>query len=107
VLANERLAPAAEEASENERDEYDVVELTGDRNKVRHEIDREREVAREHDEQRLLPARHTRVVEQSAAEDDAVWDEARERAGALASACDDEPDDDRGIEEENGADPDK
>ena len=53
--ADERLPAAAEEAAEDERDDHDVVELTGDRDEVRHEIEREREIAGERDEQRLFP----------------------------------------------------
>src|SRR5919106_2494756 len=52
----------------------------------------------------LLPARHARVAEQSAAKDDAVGDEAGERACALASAGDDEREDERGVKKEGGAD---
>jgi hypothetical protein len=104
VLADKRLTTAAEEAAEDERDDHDVVELTGDRDEVRHEIEGEREVAREGNEQRLLPARHARVAEQSAAEDDAVWDEASESPGAFASAGDDESEDERGVEQEKRAD---
>jgi hypothetical protein len=39
VLADECLAASAEEASEDERDDHDVVELTRDRDEVRHEIE--------------------------------------------------------------------
>jgi hypothetical protein len=105
VLADKWLTTAAEEAAEDERDDHDVVELTGDRDEVRHEIEGEREVAREGNEQRLLPARHARVAEQPAAEDDAVWDETSESPGAFAPASDDESEDERGIEEQKGADP--
>jgi hypothetical protein len=96
-----------QEAAENERDDHDVVELTGDGDEVRHEIEGEREVARQRKEQRLLAAGHARVTEQSAAEDDAVWDEAGERAGALAPAGDDEREDGGGVQEEEDADRDE
>jgi hypothetical protein len=104
VLADKWLTSAAEEAAEDERDDHDVVELTGDRDEVRHEIKGEREVARERNEQRLLLARHARVAEQPAAEDDAVWDETSESPGAFASAGDDETKDECGVEQEKGAD---
>ena len=72
MLTDERLATSAQEAAEDERDDHDVVELTGDRDEVGHEIEGEREVAGERDEQRFLATRQARVSEQSAAEDDAV-----------------------------------
>jgi hypothetical protein len=56
VLTDERVPASAEEAAEHQRDDHDVVELTGHRDEVRHEITGERKVARERDEQRLLPA---------------------------------------------------
>jgi hypothetical protein len=99
VLANEWLPTSAEEAAENECDDHDIVELTGDRDEVRHEIEGEREVAGERNEQRLLPGRHARVAQQSAAEDDAVWDEASESPGAFAPAGDEESDDECGVKE--------
>jgi len=93
VLADERFSASAEEAAEDERDDYYVVELAGDRNEVRHQVEGEREVARERNDQRLLPARHARVTKQSAAENNAVRDEAGKGAGALASSRDDESED--------------
>jgi hypothetical protein len=107
VLSDQWLAAPAQEAAEDERDDHDVVELTGDGDEVRREIEGEREVARQRNEQRLLTTRHARVTEQSAAEDDAVWDEAGERAGALAPAGDDEREDDRDVKEEEDADRDE
>jgi integrase len=99
MLADERFSARAEEAAEDERDDYYVVELAGDRNEVRHQVEGEREVARERNDQRLLPARHARVAEQSAAEDDAVRDEPSKGTGALASSRDDESEDERRVRE--------
>ena len=104
MLADEWLPAPADEAAEDERDDHDVVELAGDRDEVRDEVEGKREVTRERNEQRLLPARHARVAEQSAAEYDAVGDEAGERAGALVSAGDHEREDERRIQEEEDAD---
>jgi len=77
VLADEWFPAPAEEAAQGERNDHDVVELTGEGDEVRHEVEGEREITRERNEQRLLPARNARVDEQSAAEDHAVWDDAR------------------------------
>jgi hypothetical protein len=106
VLADEWLASATEEAPQDERDDHDIIELAGDGDEVRHDVEGEREVAGERDEQRLLAARHAWVTEQAAAEDNAVGDEASERTGALAPTGDDEREDERGVEEEEGADSD-
>src|SRR5205085_4429595 len=85
-LADDRLTAAAEEAPQHERDDDDVVELPRDRDEVRHEVERQGEVADERDEQRLLPARDASVPEKAAAEDDTVGDEAGQHPRAFASS---------------------
>jgi hypothetical protein len=45
VLADERFAAAAEEAVEDECDDDDIVELAGNEDEVRYEVEGERQVA--------------------------------------------------------------
>jgi iron complex transport system substrate-binding protein len=104
VLADERLASPAQEAAEDERDDQDIVELAGDRDEVRDEVERQREVAGERDQEGLVPARHPRISQQAAAQDHAVRDELGAGAGALAPAGDHQSDHDRRIEEQGGGD---
>ena len=107
VLADECLPAAAEEAAEDERDDHDVVELTGDRDEVRYEVERKREVAGERNKQQLLSPWDAGVAEQAAAEHDAVGDEASERASAFASAGEHEHQHERGVDEQERGDADK
>ena len=45
MLADECLAAAAKKAAKDERDDHDVVKLTGDGNEIGHEIEGEGQVA--------------------------------------------------------------
>jgi hypothetical protein len=47
VLAHEFRTPAAQNSAQDDRHDDRVVELAGDRDEVRHEIDRQREVTDE------------------------------------------------------------
>jgi len=76
VFAHDGLTAAADEAAKNERNDYDVVELTRHRDEVGHEVEGEREVPGQRDQERLLSPGHPRVMEQTGAENDAVGDEA-------------------------------
>jgi hypothetical protein len=107
VLADEWLAAPAQEAAEDNRDDHDIVQLTGNGDEVRHQIEGEGEIAREREQQRLLASRDARVLEQPAAEDDAVWNEAGEGAGTLPSAGDDEREDEGRVQEEEDAERDE
>jgi hypothetical protein len=106
VTSGRRPSLCTPRAPEDERGDHSVIELTGDRDEVRHEIEGQREVARQREE-RLPPAGHARVAEQPTTEDDAVGDEAGERAGALASADDDESENKRGVRDQERADSDE
>jgi len=89
-LADHPFAANLDEVTEHESDDDGVVELTGDRNEVGHEVDREREITNEREQQQLSAARYARVACQSSDEDDAVGDKSRERASVATAACEDE-----------------
>jgi hypothetical protein len=103
MLADDLLTSAAEQTAEYESDDDDVVELPGDWNEIRHEVERKREVAGKRDEQQLLSAWNAGVAEQPAAEHDAVWDEGCEGAGTLPSACKHKREQERGVNEQEHA----
>ncbi len=105
VLADDCFPAAAQQAAEDERDDDDVVELTGDGDEVGDEVEGQRQVSGQRDQESLLPARHAWVAEQPAAENDTVGDKAGECPRALSSAGDDEGEHEGGVrEEEESAD---
>ena len=63
MLTDQRLTTASKQAAENEGNDDDVVELAGDRDEVRYEVERKREVAGERDEQELLSSWNAWVAE--------------------------------------------
>ena len=73
--SSERLGIDANERAQHEADEDDVVELAGDRNEVRDEIERQREIADQPDQQKLASTRHSRIANQTPHQHDAVRDE--------------------------------
>src|SRR5207302_9230423 len=68
-LADDRGSHTVQDAPEPKGDDERVVDLTGDRNEVRDEVEREGEVSRDRPEQDLLPARNSLVAEQAAEQD--------------------------------------
>jgi len=76
VLLDEAPAAAAGDATKDERDEHRIVELAGDGDEVRHEVEGHGEVDGEEREEELGVARDPPVPEQPAEENDAVGDEA-------------------------------
>ena len=107
MLADERLAAAAKEGAQNEGNDDDVVELPRDGNEIGHEVERQREVTRERNEESLLPTWDARVAKQAAAEDDAVRNEPGERPRALGPACDYQRGDEQYVENEECAERDE
>src|SRR3954451_19237416 len=69
-LADEILTAGPDEAAEDERDDQYVVELTGDGNEVRHEVERQREVPDERQQEQLAATRDSWVACQAADEAD-------------------------------------
>ena len=95
---------ATEKPAQHERDDDDVVELSRDRDEVRYEVERQREVTGKADETCLLAPWHPRVAKQAAAENHAVRNQPGERPGALAAAGEHERHDEHGVENEKAAD---
>src|SRR4029453_101204 len=90
--------------AEDECNEERIVELARDRDEVRNEIERQRGVGAEPDEQRLVASWHTLVAQKPCDEDDAVGDEGRKSAGVSAAARGVEPEDEcRPEHEQDGA----
>ena len=79
-FAYQRFAAGLYEVAQCECDDHDVVELTGDRDEVRDEVEGEYQVTEESEQDQLPASRYTRVASESADEDDAVRDGA-EREG--------------------------
>ena len=96
-------ATTAEEAAEHESDDEDIVELPGDRDEIRNEVERKREVPHEPDEEHLLATRYTRVPEEAAAEHEAVRDEAGQCPRARAPPGYQECEDEAGIDQDGRA----
>ena len=107
MLAHQRRAAVAKETAKHERDDDGVIELARDGNEVRNEVERKREVAGQRDEQDLLAARYPRVTEKPAAKNNAVGNEAGERAGAFAPAGDGESENENAVREDADADGDE
>jgi len=81
---------AADDAAKNQRDEHRVVELSGNRNEVRDEVDRRGEVRDQRSDEQLLPARQSFVPKEARQQHDAVGNEARDRSRVLTSAGENE-----------------
>ena len=86
-------------ATQREGDGQRVVDVAGDGDEVRNEVEREREVADERSQEELVPPGHARVAEQAPHEHDAVADAARDPAYALPAAREDEDRDERGVDD--------
>jgi catechol 2,3-dioxygenase-like lactoylglutathione lyase family enzyme len=65
--------------TEGERDDDRVVELASDGDEVGDEVERQRQLADEGEQQQLAATRNTRLARQPRHEHDAVGDECRER----------------------------
>jgi hypothetical protein len=90
VLAQEPRAGTPKQPSEDERDQDGVVELPQDRDEVRHEVERDREVD-EGEAGDQLPLRgHARVGHEAPEEDGAVRDEPRDCANVPLPGADGE-----------------
>src|SRR5207247_4347873 len=107
VFAGEWFDAAAKETAENDGDDEHIVELSGDRDEVRNEVERQSEICDEPDEERLLAARHARVLHQPAAKHDASGAETRELPRRLATPGDHERERQAAVEEDECADADQ
>jgi hypothetical protein len=80
MLSHERLAARPQEASEHERDDDDVIELAGNRDEIRNQVERHRQVADESKQEQLPTKRHPVVANEPSDENDAVGNESGESA---------------------------
>src|SRR5205085_10516654 len=105
-LLDDLTTGTTREVGEGRRDEDRVVELSRDRDEVRHEVERYGEVDEQERECDLRPPRHARVAEEPAEQDDAVGDERGRLAGVLPASGDEEREDEGEPDRERRAEPD-
>ena len=107
-MLGEEIRPAGpQKRAQDESDEDRVVELAGDRDEVGDEVERHREVGNQRVNEQAPPPGHARVAHEPAEEDDAVGDEAGERAGILAPPAEDQRAHADGVERERNPERDR
>ena len=90
-LADHRFAARSDEVAKDERDDDRIVELPGHRDEVRDEVEGQREVRDEGDQNQLATPWHARVACEARHEHDAVGNERGKCTCVLAPASDHEP----------------
>jgi hypothetical protein len=80
VLADQFSAAAVQDKSESQSDQDRIVELTRDWNEVRDKVDGQHQVPEHQDEGELADARNAIVHQESPEENEAIGNEARQRA---------------------------
>jgi DNA-binding response OmpR family regulator len=100
VLLHELPSAAAKDRAQDERDQDRVVELAGDGDEVRHEVEREREIGDERAHDQLLPPGHAGIAHEPGEEHHTVGDEPRQRSCVLAPARHEQHDDEGEVEQE-------
>ena len=90
-LADHRFAARSDEVAKDERDDDRVVELPGDGNEVRDEVEGQGEIRDERDQQQLATPWHAWIACEARHEHDAVGDERGKCTCVLAAAADHEP----------------
>jgi aryl-alcohol dehydrogenase-like predicted oxidoreductase len=101
VLAHDLRARLPKHASKHDRDQDRIVERPHDRDEVRDQIERQRQVPDESDEQPPVSARESRIAAESREEDGAVGHEAGQGPRVRMSAEGDEACEEREIQEEH------
>jgi hypothetical protein len=79
MLTNKLAAVGTNERSQHESDHDHVIELAGDRDEVRHEVERQRQIADQTDQQELAATRHARIGKEPPQQHQAIRDEAHQR----------------------------
>jgi hypothetical protein len=100
VLAQEPRAGTPKQSPEHQRDEDRVVELAGDRDEVRNEVERDREIDEREGRRELPPRRHTRVGEEALEENSAVGHEPGDHPDVPLPRPDDERGDEPDVDDE-------
>lgn len=103
VLLDELPTAAAEDRTQDEGNENRVVELPRDGDEVGHEVERQRQVGDEPDQDQLVPPRHAAVAREPREENHAVRDEAGEGPRVLPASREEQDEDEAEVEKE--ADP--
>lgn len=89
--------------AKHKRNDDGVIELPGDRDEVRDEIERQREVTHKRKKEQLPAARDSWIACQPTDEDDAVGDEGRKRPRVGVPATGDEPADETRVDHKDHA----
>jgi hypothetical protein len=85
MLPQQGFASRSDESPQDKRDEEHIVQLARDRNEVRDEVEREREISEQRQEEQLPPSRHAPIGYEPAEQHQAVRDEACEGTRLLAA----------------------
>jgi hypothetical protein len=103
VLAQQLVATTPQDDAQGEGDGHGIVEVTGHRDEVRHEVEREREISDERSEQQLVPPAYAWVAEQTPEEHDGVAYEGCYAAHILPAAGDDEREDESRVDDQDAS----
>jgi hypothetical protein len=104
MLGNELCARSANDAAEGKGEEDGVVQLPGNRDEVRNQIERHRQIRDKGSEEELVTTRNAPVTEEPSKEQHAVRHEARDCARVLAPTGDGQRDYKRDIDSNKRAD---
>jgi hypothetical protein len=86
MLLEERRLDALQEPAKDERYGEGVVHVADNGDEIRNEVEREGEIAGEHEQQRLRPAGHSSVSGEAAEQDGAIGNQSREGSEILPPA---------------------
>lgn len=103
VLAQELGPSGAKRVPKRQRGDEDIVQLTGNRDEVRYEVDRNRQIGDQREQNQLAPSRDTLIPNQTAQQHEAIRDEARERPRLCPPTDDNQDRDQREIRKEADA----
>ena len=92
--------------AERERGDEHIVELAGNGDEVRYEVDRDRQIDDQGDQNELAPPRDTFIANQAAQQHEAIRDDARERSRLCPPTHEKQDRDQREIRKERDADSD-
>jgi hypothetical protein len=90
VLLEQGGSARADDSAQDERDDDRIVEMADDRDEVRDEVERRREVADQREEEQLLAPRNASIRTQPAQEDNAVRHEPEQGSGFLPAPSEEE-----------------
>ncbi|HWM63423.1 MAG TPA: hypothetical protein VNP96_05470 [Solirubrobacterales bacterium] len=100
MLVDQLSAAAVQDKPKSQGDQDRVVKLARNRDEVRDQVDRQRQIAEHQDERELADSRHATVGKESPEEDEAIGNEARQRSRLAATAQDEQGQDDARVESE-------